>query len=133
MSTGSGIERTLEVKHLRLGNNVKECRDKRGHISQTGLAESVGVTKLTIHLVENRKVVPSTLLALKIASFFKKRVEKVFYLIDDQVLLDGRRMKVGRKKKKKKTKKKKKKKKQKAKIQRKKRKVKSATKRRKKR
>ncbi len=121
MSIGSGIERVLEVKHLRLGNNVRECRDKRGHISQTGLAESVGVTKLTIHLIENRKVVPSTLLALKIASFFKKRVEKVFYLIDDQVLLDGRRMKAGRKKK------------QKAKIQRKKRKVKSATKRRKKR
>lgn len=117
MSTGSGIERVLEVKHLRLGNNVKECRDKRGQISQTGLAESVGVTKLTIHLIEKRKVVPSTLLALKIASFFKKRVEKVFYLIDDQLLLDGRRMKMGRKKKKKK---KKQKKKQKAKKQRKK-------------
>lgn len=117
------------MKHLRLGNNVRECRDEHGYISQTGLAESVGVTKLTIHLIENRKVVPSTLLALKIASFFKKRVEKVFYLIDDQLLLDGRRMKAGRKRKKKK----KKKKKQKAKIQRKKRKVKSATKRRKKR
>ena len=109
------------MKHLRLGNNLRECRDEHGHISQRGLAEKVGVTKLTIHLIENRKVVPSTLLALKIASFFKKRVEKVFYLIDEQVLLDGRRMKAGRKrKKKKKTKKKKKKKKQKAKIKRKK-------------
>jgi putative transcriptional regulator len=62
------------------------------------LAEDLGVSKLTIHLIENRRVVPSALLAFKIAQYFKKDVQEVFYLIDNQLLLDGKKIRTKKKK-----------------------------------
>ncbi|MBR2608095.1 MAG: helix-turn-helix transcriptional regulator, partial [Bacteroidaceae bacterium] len=41
-------------------------------ISQQQLAEAVGVSRQTINAIETGKFVPSTVLALKIASVFKK-------------------------------------------------------------
>ncbi len=49
-------------------------------MSQQDLANAVGVTRLTIHSIETGKFNPSILLALKIAKFFEKPVEKIFYL-----------------------------------------------------
>jgi len=91
-----------------LGNRIKEFRQKHEGLTQKKLAEEVGVSKLTIHLVENRRVVPSALLAFKIAKVFRKKVSDVFYLIDNQLLLDGKKIKKRKKKAKKKKVKKKK-------------------------
>jgi putative transcriptional regulator len=44
-------------------------------ITQAELAERIGVTRQTIHAIENGKFVPSTVLALKMAHIFKKPVE----------------------------------------------------------
>jgi putative transcriptional regulator len=52
-------------------------------MTQQELANAVGVTRLTIHSIETGKFVPSTLLAFKLARFFKKDVEEIFFLIDD--------------------------------------------------
>jgi len=71
------------VIKLRLGNNLRRCRFDFDEISQQALANAVGVTRLTIHSVENSKFVPSTLLALKIARFFGKSVEEIFFILDD--------------------------------------------------
>lgn len=60
-------------------NTIKVERAKMG-ISQTDLAERVGVSKQTIHSVETGRFVPSTVLALKIARFFDVRVEEIFEL-----------------------------------------------------
>jgi DNA-binding XRE family transcriptional regulator len=98
-------ERIMEADVYSLGNRVKEFREKYDGLSQKKLAVELGVSKLTIHLIEHRRVVPSTLLAFKLAKFFNKNVDKVFYLIDNQLLLDGKR-KRSKKKKKVKTKKK---------------------------
>ena len=49
-------------------------------MSQQELANAVGVTRLTIHSIEKGKFVPSTMIALKLAKFFKTKVEKLFYL-----------------------------------------------------
>jgi putative transcriptional regulator len=49
-------------------------------ISQEKLAEMVQVSRQTIHAIENGKYVPSTLLALKIAAVFEKRIEDIFEL-----------------------------------------------------
>ncbi len=68
---------------LKLGNNVRRCRFEHGEISQQELANAVGVTRLTIHSIEKGKFVPSALLAFKLARFFGKGVEEVFYLTDD--------------------------------------------------
>jgi len=42
------------------------------------------VTRLTIHSIETGKFNPSVLLALKIAEFFKKSVEEVFYIAGEK-------------------------------------------------
>jgi len=68
---------------MRLGNNLRRCRFEKGEISQEALAKAVGVTRQTIISIEKGKYVPSTLLALKLAKFFNKPFEEIFYLIED--------------------------------------------------
>lgn len=72
-----------EGTRLKLGNHIRRCRFDHGEISQQALANAVGVTRLTIHSIEKGKFVPSALLAFKIARFFGKGVEEVFYLTND--------------------------------------------------
>ena len=67
---------------MRLGNNLKRCRFDRDDLSQEALADGVGVTRQTIISIEKGRFVPSTLLALKIAKFFNKRVDEIFFLIE---------------------------------------------------
>lgn len=68
---------------MELGNNLKKLRFEHDNISQQALANAVGVTRLTIHSIENGKFNPSTLLALKISRFFSLRLEEVFFIVDD--------------------------------------------------
>jgi len=68
---------------VELGNNLKELRFEHDNISQQALANAVGVTRLTIHSIENGKFNPSTFLALKISRFFGLRLEEVFFIVDD--------------------------------------------------
>jgi putative transcriptional regulator len=65
-----------------LGNSIRRCRFDKGEMSQEELANAVGVTRQTIHAIEKGKFVPSTMLAFKIARFFEKNVEEVFFLTD---------------------------------------------------
>jgi len=67
----------------RLGNNLRRCRFEKDETSQQILAEAIGVTRQTIISIEKGRFVPSTLLALKIAKFFQKAVEEIFFIIDD--------------------------------------------------
>jgi putative transcriptional regulator len=52
-------------------------------MSQQELANAVGVTRLTIHSIEKGKFNPSVTLALKIARYFNKSLEEIFYLEKD--------------------------------------------------
>lgn len=67
----------------RLGNNLKRCRFDRDDMSQDALAKAIGVTRQTILSIEKGHFVPSTLLALKLANFFSRPVEDIFYLVED--------------------------------------------------
>ena len=58
-------------------NRIDFYRKKIG-VTQEALAGSVGVTRQTIIALEKGNYIPSVLLALKIAQFFKEPVEKVF-------------------------------------------------------
>jgi putative transcriptional regulator len=49
-------------------------------ISQQQLADEIGVSRQTINAIELGKYVPSTILSLKIARYFKKPVEEIFWL-----------------------------------------------------
>jgi len=73
---------------MKLGNNLKRYRFEHDGITQQTLANAVGVTRLTIHSIETGKFIPSTFLALKLARFFGKRVEDLFYILDDNLNKD---------------------------------------------
>jgi putative transcriptional regulator len=60
-------------------NTIRVERAKL-NITQTDLAEAVQVSKQTIHSIETGRFVPSTVIALKIARYFKVSVESVFEL-----------------------------------------------------
>lgn len=60
-------------------NKVKVCRAELD-MTQEDLAAKVGVSRQTIHAIEKGKYVPSTVLALKIAYLFEKKVEDIFSL-----------------------------------------------------
>jgi putative transcriptional regulator len=62
-----------------LKNSVAEHRQKSG-TTQESLANAVGVTRQTIIAIEKGNYAPSVLLALKIAAFFDKPLEKIFYV-----------------------------------------------------
>jgi len=69
---------------MKLGNNVRRYRFDREELSQQRLAEAIGVTRQTIFAIEKGRFVPSTLLALRIARFFGKPVEELFYIIENE-------------------------------------------------
>lgn len=60
-------------------NTIRVERAKLG-ISQEELAKHVNVSRQTINAIERDKFIPSTILALKIARFFKVAVEEIFVL-----------------------------------------------------
>lgn len=70
----------VEVRLLKLGNNLRRLRFEHDEISQQALANAIGVTRLTIHSIEKAKFIPSTYLAIKLARFFGKKVEDIFYI-----------------------------------------------------
>jgi putative transcriptional regulator len=60
-------------------NTIKVERAKND-MTQEGLAEKIGVSRQTINSIEKGKYVPSTLLALKMATVFKTIVNEIFDL-----------------------------------------------------
>ena len=64
-----------------LGNRLREARGAMGW-TQAQLAERVGVSRKTINTVENQVFVPSTVLALKLASALESSVETLFFLAE---------------------------------------------------
>jgi putative transcriptional regulator len=69
-----------ENKLIKLGNNLRKLRFEHNELSQLELANAVGVTRLTIHSIETGKFNPSVFLALKIAKFFDRPLEDVFFI-----------------------------------------------------
>jgi len=58
-------------------NKVHELRGGR-EITQEELANAVGVTRQTIIAIEKGNYIPSVLLAIKIADFFKLPIRDIF-------------------------------------------------------
>ena len=58
-------------------NRIKVLRAMRD-VTQEQLADSLGVTRQTIHAVESEKYNPSLELAFKIAKYFDTTIEDVF-------------------------------------------------------
>ena len=60
-------------------NNLRVARAEV-RMTQQQLADAAGVSRQTVNAIESGKFVPSTLLALKMARIFGKRVEELFEL-----------------------------------------------------
>ncbi|HEX7724542.1 MAG TPA: helix-turn-helix transcriptional regulator [Candidatus Paceibacterota bacterium] len=58
-------------------NTLKDVRTRAG-ITQEALADAVDVSRQTVISIEKGKYTPSVTLALRIAAFFKLRVEDIF-------------------------------------------------------
>ncbi|MBE6196337.1 MAG: helix-turn-helix transcriptional regulator [Rikenellaceae bacterium] len=52
-------------------------------MTQQQLSEAIGVSRQTINAIESGRFVPSTVLALKMARLFKKPVEELFQLEEE--------------------------------------------------
>lgn len=63
-------------------NCIKRFRAELG-MTQDELAREIGVSRQTINSIEKRRYVPSTVLALKIAVVFDRRVDELFSLEAD--------------------------------------------------
>ena len=62
-----------------LQNRIKVLRAER-NLTQDELAKAIGVIRQTIIAMEHNKYQPSVVLALKLAAFFKVKVEDIFQL-----------------------------------------------------
>ena len=60
-------------------NRIKVLRAELS-ISQDYLAQQLGVSRQTIHAIENNKYSPSLSLGMSIAKLFNKTVEEVFQM-----------------------------------------------------
>jgi putative transcriptional regulator len=58
-------------------NTLRELRSTR-ELSQSDLAEKLGVSRQTINAIETGKYDPSLPLAFKVARLFKLRIEDIF-------------------------------------------------------
>lgn len=66
-----------------INNHLKVERAKR-NLTQAQLAELIGVSRQTINAIEKRKLVPSTMLALKLSRCFGTSVNDIFELESNQ-------------------------------------------------
>lgn len=64
-----------------LGNRIRVFRAEH-RLSQAELADAIGVSRKTISTIEVGRFVPSTVIALKIARYFKVPLEDIFFLDD---------------------------------------------------
>lgn len=65
---------------MKLGNHLKRCRFDKDNMTQEALAKAIGVSRQTIISIETGRFMPSTLLALRLAAYFKKPLEKIFFI-----------------------------------------------------
>ena len=76
----------IEIRriYMKLGNNIRRLRFDTHELSQEALADAIEVTRQTIISIEKGRFVPSTVLALRLARFFGRPVEEIFYLINEE-------------------------------------------------
>ena len=67
-----------------LKTSLKEYRERHG-MTQSGLAQRIGVRRETIVHLENGRYNPSILLAFKIARYFGTTIEDIFIYEEDGI------------------------------------------------
>lgn len=70
-----------------LHNRIRVFRAEH-RMSQEELAAAIGVTRKTISTIESGRFVPSTVIALRVARYFKVPLEQIFSLPDSDLPAD---------------------------------------------
>lgn len=70
------------MKECKLKNHIKVQRAIK-NITQEELAEKIGVTRKTINTIETGKFIPSTILAIRLATYFGVKVEELFEITEE--------------------------------------------------
>ena len=70
-------------KTTRIRNRIRSLRLLAGEMTQQELADRIGVTRQTVHAIENGKYSPSLEVAFRIARTFDKPLHKVFEYPND--------------------------------------------------
>jgi putative transcriptional regulator len=61
-----------------VSNRIRQLRFEAGEMTQTQLADAVGLTRQTIAAIEKGKYAPSLLVAFQIAAVFGRPLTEVF-------------------------------------------------------
>jgi len=69
------------MDEVTLGNRVRVFRAEH-RMSQSDLAEAIGVSRKTVSTIEVGRFTPSTVIALLVAQHFEVPVEEIFWLED---------------------------------------------------
>lgn len=70
------------MRDVELKNRIRVLRAEH-RMTQSDLAEAIGVSRKTISTIEVGRFVPSTIIALQIAKHFGVPVEELFWIEDD--------------------------------------------------
>ena len=65
--------------------NLIKVERARYNLTQEQLADILGISRQSIHAIEARRFVPSTLLALRMAKLFNLKVEELFKLEESEI------------------------------------------------
>jgi len=63
---------------LKIINRLPELRKAKG-LTQEELGQAIGATRVTINYLENGEYLPSLEMAFRLAKFFGKRIEDMFW------------------------------------------------------
>ncbi|WP_294178536.1 helix-turn-helix transcriptional regulator [uncultured Schumannella sp.] len=72
------------MKSTRVTNSIRALRFARGEMTQSELADRVGVTRQTIIAIEQARYSPSLEVAFQIARAFEVPLDEVFHYPDEQ-------------------------------------------------
>ena len=72
------------MKSTRVTNSIRALRFARGEMTQSELADRVGVTRQTIIAIEQARYSPSLEVAFQIARAFEVPLDEVFHNPDEQ-------------------------------------------------
>lgn len=70
-------------------NNLKKIR---GDLSQKSVADYIGISQQQYSYIERSDRIPSFEVALKLSNFFKKSVNEIFFISEDNSYLSNRTM-----------------------------------------
>ncbi|HEX7018272.1 MAG TPA: helix-turn-helix domain-containing protein [Patescibacteria group bacterium] len=79
--------KTPPPPHLKIYNNVAKFREAT-KFPQTVLAQRVGINRSTLFKIEQGQIVPSVLIALRLAHFLQTSVHELFTLEETKVLTE---------------------------------------------